>query len=202
MIATDGTRESHTLAVSDKDWYSFSGTANLLYVMQSHGAAHPALYLYNTDGTSLLSSANTAFTDTIGSVVWMCPATGTYYLRDSTNAVSYYGSYTASVTSYDSASYSFSVTAPAAGDTLIIGAADTITWSGTVPIGGNVDIYLYNSTGIAGTIVAGIVNSGSYIWTAGTTLTGTAVAGDTYYIRIFSLSYPSINGNSRVFRLQ
>jgi hypothetical protein len=201
-IATDGTAESHTLTVGDKDWYSFSGTANLLYVMRSHGVAHPALYLYNTDGTSLLSSSNTGFTDTIGSVVWMCPATGTYYLRDSAYTTSYYGSYSASVTTYDSASYSFSVTQPAAGDTLTIGAADTITWSSTVPIGGNVDIYLYNSSGIIGTVVAGTANDGEYIWTAGTILTGTATAGDTYYIRIFSLSYPAINGNSGVFSLQ
>jgi hypothetical protein len=55
---------------------------------------------------------------------------------------------------------------------------------------------------VVGTIVANTANDGTFIWTAGTLTTSTAPAGDTYYIRIFSLSYPAINGNSGVFSLQ
>ena len=198
-IATSGAAENHTMTISDRDWYKFSATANLLYVIRSNGSIRPALYLYSTDATTLLTSANTAFTDTSASIVWFCPVSGTYYFRATS---SLYGSYQTAANAYDSAAYRLTVTAPAAGDTLTTGLSYSIQWSSTVSVGGNVDIFLYDNNGIVGTIVANAANSGAYSWTSGTITSGTAPAGDTYSVRVISRYNSNIFGNSGVFSIK
>jgi hypothetical protein len=197
-IATNGVAEGHTLTLGDKDWYRFSATANLLYLIQSHGSLRPALYLYNTDGATLLTSANTGYTDTSATVVWFCPASGTYYFRDTAISTYGYGSYQTSVSGYDSAAYALSVSAPAAGDTLTTGLSYSVQWSSAVSVGGYVDIFLYDSAGIVSTVVANVANSGSYSWT----VPGATTPGATYYVRVISRYNPNINGNSGVFTIQ
>jgi hypothetical protein len=200
-IATNGVPEGHTITLGDKDWYRFSAIADSLYVITSHGSIRPALYLYNTDGATQITSANTTYADTVATVLWFCPASGTYYFRDTAIATYGYGSYQTSVSVYDSTAYAFTVSAPAAGDTLTIGQTDTIRWSSTVSIGGNVDIFLWDSAGCKGTVVANTANNGTYIWTAGTLTTTTAPAGNTYYLQIIRIN-SIVNGKSRVFSIQ
>jgi hypothetical protein len=195
IISTTGAVESHTISMYDKDWYKFSGTANLLYAIKSSGAIKPALYLYSTDAATLLTSVNTGNTDTSASVVWFCPASGTYYFRAIS---SYYGSYQTSVNSYDTASYKLTVTSPAAGDTVTMGQTKNILWTNTVSVGGYVDIFLYNGSGIVGTIIANTANSGSYTWTVPSTYT----AGSGYYVRVISRFTSNIFGNSGVFSIR
>ena len=197
VIATNGVPEGHTITLGDKDWYRFTAAANLLYMLQGHGSIRPAMYLYNTDGATLLTSANTGSTDTVATIVWMCPASGTYYFRDTATGSYGYGSYQTSASVYDSAAYSLTVTAPAANDSLTTGQIYNIQWSSAVSIGGNVDIFLYNSGGIVGTVIANVANSGSYSWT----VSGTITPGDTYYVRVISRVYPNISGNSGVFKI-
>jgi hypothetical protein len=194
-IATTGTPESHTITINDKDWYKFAATGNRLYVIASSGAIKPAVSLYSTDAATLLTSANTGYTDTIASIVWFCPVNGSYYFR-ATSAL--YGGYQTAVSGYDSTAYRLSVTAPAAGDTVTIGQTKTILWSSTVSVSGYVDIFLYDNTGIVGTIVANAANTGSYSWTVPSAF----VAGANYYVRVISRYTSNIFGNSGVFSIK
>jgi len=125
----------------------------------------------------------------------LCLTSGTYYFRVSSSAA---GVYQAKVTAYDSTQYGLTIAKPLAGDSLIMGQADTIKWSSQISVGGNVDIYLGNSSGVVQTIVANTANNGSYRWTVPAGVT----AGSDYYIRIITRANSRIYGVSGVFTIK
>jgi hypothetical protein len=90
------------------------------------------------------------------------------------------------------------VSAPAAGDTLTIGLTDTIRWSSMVPVGGKVDIVLYENTVLRDTVAANAENSGSYSWTVPATIT----QGDLYDVQVISRYNSAVYGSSSVFSIK
>lgn len=69
--------------MGDQDWIKFVATAGKTYLLSTSllGASSDTyLYLYDTDGTTLLAS-NDDFGDTLASQIeWQAPASGTYYI--------------------------------------------------------------------------------------------------------------------------
>ncbi|MBX3056704.1 MAG: pre-peptidase C-terminal domain-containing protein [Anaerolineae bacterium] len=72
----------HTL--NDEDWFAIQVTANQTYTIKTINLASSAdtyLYLYDTDGTTLLTS-NDDYNGTLASQIeWYAPTTGTYYVQ-------------------------------------------------------------------------------------------------------------------------
>ncbi len=197
-IATTGAAENHTLSTSDRDWYNFSAVANNLYAVKTIGAASSLItqiVLYNTDGRTSLATARSTSTDSTATLMMLCQTTGTYYFRVTSSTT---GSYQAMVAAYDSTKFGLTVPTPAAGDSLVIGQVDTVTWSSQVSVGGNVDIYLSNASGVVQTVVANVANNGAYRWTVPATVTP---ASD-YYVRIITRASSRIYGNSGVFKIK
>lgn len=192
-ITINGVAENHTLPFNDTDYCQFSATANYLYVLKANGSIKPSMTLYNTNGTTLLTSANTAYTDTAATIAWFCPTAGTYYFR---TISALYGSYQIAATGNDTSAYRITVTSPVTNDSLTIGQTYSIKWSSTITIGDSVDIFLYNNGNISTTIVSGVKNSGTYSWTVPSTIT----AGTTYSVKVSNRLNPSyIIGYSGVF---
>ncbi|OGJ89072.1 MAG: hypothetical protein A2268_08730 [Candidatus Raymondbacteria bacterium RifOxyA12_full_50_37] len=194
-MASLGTAENHSITYGDVDWYSFSAQAGFMYKIETAGLPYQQLILYSTNGTTQLNSDSPIGTDSIAAIVWYCPAAGTYYFRTS---ASYYGPYTGTVTASDSTQHRFAVIAPAVGQIDTIGNTLTITWTDPLAIGGYVDIFLYNSTGVVETIIpANTPNDGSHTWV----IPSTIAPGNSYYVKVVSRFNSNIYGNSAVFTI-
>ncbi|MBL8025037.1 MAG: GPI anchored serine-threonine rich family protein [Fibrobacteres bacterium] len=196
IITADGVYENRTLSYNDKDWSYFQAQRNTVYRIKTAGSIYPRLELYNS--TNLVSpymSANTSMNDSNATLSWYAATAGTYYFQVYANRT---GSYKAALSSFDSTLFRFQITAPKSTDTLTRGASYTVRWTDTAGMGGSVDIFLYNSTGIVETVAAGIINNGSYSWNVPLTL---AVRND-YYLKIISKINSNINGNSSVFNIK
>ena len=79
--------QSHTFhAVADTDWISFtvgSGDVGTPYYLQTVNLgvnANTTLYLYDTDGTTLLAS-DTSYSPKSSQIAWTPSVTGTYYVK-------------------------------------------------------------------------------------------------------------------------
>jgi hypothetical protein len=99
-ITTDGVQQSHTLTGGDYDWMSFFASSGTSYTMETFGtAADTYMYLYSTDGTTVLASDDDGGTGINSAITWTCAMSGTYYL-----VISGYGGatgpYSVSVTSH------------------------------------------------------------------------------------------------------
>jgi hypothetical protein len=197
-MATTGAPENHTLSLRDTDWVNFSATANYLYVLKTTGATSSMstqLYLYNTDGRTQIATARSTTADSSATILMFCLTSGKYYFRVTSSTT---GAYQATATEYDSTKYGLTITKPLAGDSLVIGQADSVKWSSQVSVGGNVDIYLNNSGGGVQTIVANTANSGAYRWTVPSTVT----AANDYYIKVISRANARVSGSSGVFKIK
>ena len=79
-----GILQTHNLdAAGDGDWVKFDATSGQTYLITTSGlgiAADTYLYLYDTDGQTLLTS-NDDFGNSLASrIMWTAPSTGTYYV--------------------------------------------------------------------------------------------------------------------------
>jgi hypothetical protein len=193
-IATTGTAENHTLPMNDTDFCSFTATTNNLYVLSTTGTIRSSISLYSTDKTTLLASANTAYTDSNATVAWLCPTAGTYYFR---TTASLGGSYKIAAKAYDSTGYKMAISKPAATDSLTIGGTFNIQWS-SLNIGGTVNLFLYQNGTIIGTMATTVPNTGSYSWLVPTT----TAAGTNYSIKVVSSVNAVIYGNSAGFTIK
>ena len=100
---TIGTSYHHTYYPSgDEDWISFGATSGTTYAIETLNLTNGAdthLFLYSTDGTTLIKSNddNESLTDQSSLITWTATTTGTYYVRskayDGSGAISTYGSY-------------------------------------------------------------------------------------------------------------
>ncbi|MDH5720565.1 MAG: hypothetical protein OEZ13_08080, partial [Spirochaetia bacterium] len=83
IIPIDGTSQAHTIfPVGDEDWLKFNATIGLNYNISAiavAGSLDIDFNIYDTDGTTLLSSVSTASNPE--STVWTAPATGVYYIQ-------------------------------------------------------------------------------------------------------------------------
>jgi hypothetical protein len=200
-VSTAGTAENHTLPLLDKDWFAFDATANYLYVVKITGATRTVstqLYLYGTDGKTAISSTSSTTADSSATLSMFCSVAGKYFFRVTPYSSSGSGAYQASVTAYDSTKYGYAVSAPAAGDSVVVGQSKAITWSSQIPLQGTVDIFLFNGAGVAQTVAVSVTNTGTYTWT----IPAAVAAGSDYYIKVISRVSSNISGASGVFRIK
>jgi len=84
LITTDGMSQTHNIhRPSDQDWLEFQAEEGITYTIQTSNlglGADTYLYLYDTDGTTLLA-ANDDHAGTLASqITWQVPVSGTYYI--------------------------------------------------------------------------------------------------------------------------
>ena len=83
LITVDETQYHNFDGPADQDWVKFQAQGGVTYTMSTSDldtAADTYLYLYDTDGTTVLTS-NDDYSSTLASRIdWQAPATGTYYL--------------------------------------------------------------------------------------------------------------------------
>jgi len=68
--------------IGDQDWVKFSaeaGTSYVLYTSHLADASDTYLYLYDTDGTTVLAANDDYGTGLASRIEWVAPAAGTYY---------------------------------------------------------------------------------------------------------------------------
>jgi hypothetical protein len=194
-IVADTVPENHTMPYLDKDWYSFSAKADRLYNIKTNGSIHTGIQLYSSDKQTLLTTANSSYTDTNATLLWICPNAGTYYFLISNGA--YYGSYQTTLLEYDTSAYRYVITAPLATDTITTGDIKIIQWTAATTFTGNVDIFLYNSSGIPTTLISNTANTGTFSWTVSSSL-----SAGTYYIKVSNVVNSKIFGNSETFTIK
>ncbi len=199
-IAPNSGRRNLSLSLRDRDWFKFAAKAKKLYLLQTTSPS--SLYTYtrlmNAAGTLQVSSiTKSSSLDSVTSISWVCPSDDNYSISVEASSTSYYGNYGFEIKEVDPASYSFSVTGPAAAASVKLGATQILTWTDPAGLKGYVDIFLYNGSGVLQTIIANAVNSGTYSWLVPTTL----ATGTDYYIKIISRSSDAINGASGVFSI-
>ena len=82
-IALGESQAHNSDSLADEDWVKFTATGGVTYTIQTGGLGSSAdtyLYLYDTDGNTLLA-ANDDYGGSLASRIdWAAPATGTYYV--------------------------------------------------------------------------------------------------------------------------
>ena len=84
LLALDSPQRHNFHAVGDEDWLKFDALASTTYSIQTSELASNAdtyVYLYDTDGTTLLASNDDAGDALASYLEWTAPSTGTYYVR-------------------------------------------------------------------------------------------------------------------------
>ncbi len=99
-----------------------------------------------------------------------------------------------------SAQSSVQVVAPNGGESLYLGALDTISWNGMGLAGALVKLELLVGGAVAGTIVENLPGTQtSYQWQVGKTLTGTVNPGTEYKVRVTAIVPPATSGATYYF---
>jgi hypothetical protein len=98
-VTVGGAPEAHNSHdACDNDWYKFAAASGIQYnisttAMGSNSAVY--IYIYDTDGYTVLTSAYSTVRGTGTSINWVAPADGTYYVKICQyNCASYYGANT------------------------------------------------------------------------------------------------------------
>jgi hypothetical protein len=79
--------DMHVTVAGDADWFKFNASAGQTYLMQVSGYVDGYLYLYDTNGTTLLDEDDDNGADVDVSywgnpaLLWDCPSSGTYYFK-------------------------------------------------------------------------------------------------------------------------
>ena len=83
LIALGDTQAHNIDHLADNDWIRFEAQSGITYTLQTSNlgtSADTYMYLYDSDGTTLLIS-NDDYNGTLASYIeWVAPATGTYYV--------------------------------------------------------------------------------------------------------------------------
>ena len=86
---TGGDRAPNTFHDNgDVDWAWFNATAGYVYTIRTYNTgplASPVIELYDTNGTTLLRSSSD------GTIEWLCPTTGKYYVKVRNSNPAVYG---------------------------------------------------------------------------------------------------------------
>lgn len=84
-VALVGQMQSHNFStLADQDWIKFDAQGGVTYQLRTFNldvAADTYLYLYDTDGSTLLASNDDANGSLASEIEWTAPVTGTYYVR-------------------------------------------------------------------------------------------------------------------------
>ncbi len=99
-----------------------------------------------------------------------------------------------------SAQSSVQVVAPNGGESLYLGALDTISWNGMGLAGASVKLELLVGGAVAGTIAENLPGTQtSFQWQVGKTLTGTVNPGSDYKVRVTAVVPPASSGTTYYF---
>ena len=176
--------QSRTLTYLDTDWVRIDAEKGRAYSATLQAGFTFMVYVTDSSGNFLnsYSGANlqTAFT---------AAYTGRYYLRVQyySSSSGYQGAYTLTVRSFIPQA---NFTAPSAGAILTAGSISSINWIPDVVVFGNmVSFRLYRDTALIQSMMFGVSNNGSYVWTPPSNLT----TGNDYRIRIENYN------NTRIF---
>jgi Zn-dependent metalloprotease len=85
IITVNGSAQTHNFfCPSDNDWVGFSATAGTAYVIETFNLGSDSdtyMYLYGTDGTTLIDEDDDGGSGLASRIAWTAPANGTYYVR-------------------------------------------------------------------------------------------------------------------------
>ena len=83
-IEGDYTKQLHNFHdIDDYDWVKFNATANITYILETSElgpGSDTYLYLYDTDGITLIDSDDDSGLGLASRISWKCPFSGCYYL--------------------------------------------------------------------------------------------------------------------------
>jgi hypothetical protein len=80
-ITTDGVPQNHTInSTTDYDWMSFSAVSGMSYTMLTFGSTDVFMYLYDTNGTTVIDSDDDGAGYPNALILWSCTLSGTYYV--------------------------------------------------------------------------------------------------------------------------
>jgi hypothetical protein len=79
LITTDGVPQNHTLTASDYDWMIFSAVSGTAYTMQTSSSLDTYMSLYDTNGSTLITSDDDSGTGANAMIIWTCTVSGNYY---------------------------------------------------------------------------------------------------------------------------
>jgi hypothetical protein len=188
-----GALEQHTLPYRDVDWYSLNATVSRLYIFETLDSLNTRMTLFSPNLTTILEDDNSG-TNNNARIVWICTSSDTYFCRVYS---SYFGSYRMQVTSHDSTAYKYTIATPTTGSSIAINDTCDITWSTTITLGGNVDLFLYNTGGVVATILANTADDNAHEWVIPNTI---APATD-YRIKVANRAVAEAYGYSGVFTI-
>lgn len=80
-IAVGATAQRHVLVPGDVDWFSFAAPAGTTYVIETTGLVDTYLYLYESDGSTLLESDDDGGSYLNARIDWAFSTSGTYYFK-------------------------------------------------------------------------------------------------------------------------
>jgi len=179
---------------ADVDYFSFSATSGTNYTFEAklQTITDLSVYLFDSDGTSLLKYDTTTDGDDSSTLGWTCPADGTYYLKiDGTTSNHYIGIYAVIINTDDhgndkSSATSIEVTETANGEIENLDDEDWFSFSAIADVDyvisasrktvSNLYLYLYDTNGT--TVIDSDIGGG-----AGT-LAWTCTKSGTYYIML------------------
>lgn len=83
LIAEDQMQNHNFDSMSDEDWFKFEAQAGITYTLRTLNlgmSADTYLYLYDTDGATLIASNDDYGGSLASQIEWQAPADGTYYV--------------------------------------------------------------------------------------------------------------------------
>ncbi len=73
--------QSHVLVPDDVDWFSFAAQAGTAYTIETTGIVDTYMYLYGSDGSTLLESEDDGGSHPNARIDWTFSTSGTYYFK-------------------------------------------------------------------------------------------------------------------------
>ena len=194
-----GSPQSHTLSLRDTDFVAMNLDSGKIYIFSNTGTAYSYNYIYSsTDSVSYRVSFTKTSSTSTGSLRWVCPQTGKYYIQIRQYSTSYVGDYSLLVRQFDSLTAA-RFTSPDSNTTWAGGSSYSITWEAdTALFGTYVSLYLWDdASGLLSTIYTHLSNGGTYSYSVPTGL----ATGSNYRIRLVNYSSTTIAGYSPKFTI-
>jgi hypothetical protein len=195
-----GSVQNHTLSYRDTDFVAMNLDSGKIYLISNTGTAYTYNYIYSsTDSISYLTYFYRSSSSSTGSLRWVCPRAGKYYVRITQYSTSYTGDYAFMVTQFDSLTAARFI-APDSNTNWASGSSYSITWTpDTALFGTYVSLYLWDEAlGKLYSIYTSLSNSGSY---SSYTVPAGLATGKFYRIKLINYSSSSIAGYSKKFTI-
>ena len=196
---TLGSAQSHTLSYRDTDFVAMNLDSGKIYLFSNTGTAYAYNYIYaSTDSLTSLTYFYRSSSTSTGSLRWVCPRTGKYFVRVTQYSTSYLGDYSLLVTQFDSLTAA-RFTSPDSNTTWASGTSYSIAWATDSALFGTyVSLYLWDEAmNRLQTITTYLSNSGTYSYLVPAGL----ATGSDYRIKLVNYSSSSIAGYSKKFTI-